>query len=47
MNVVVQQRNIKTQKIYMYERLECRNEVVEESHYIWTNDVLVLLNLVA
>ena len=32
---------------YMNGRLECRNEVVEESYYIWTNDVLVLLNLVA
>ena len=45
--MVVKQRNEKTQEIYTNERLECRNEVVEESHYIWTNDVLVLLNLVA
>ena len=45
--MVVKQRNGKTHEIYMNERLECWNEVVEESYYIWTNDVLVLLNLVA
>jgi hypothetical protein len=47
MNVVVKQRNEKTHDFYRNECLERRNEIVEESYFIWTNDVPLLLNLVA